>query len=150
MRAILGIKGGPMTSYPWRVLRAAVLVATIAACAHGQREAAQTPAPSPASSSAVTSEDITRQPGMSLEQLLAGRIAGVRVTRAPGGGIAVQIRGPTSLSLSTAPLSVFAGVPIKPGPNGTLSGINPYATASIEGVKDPAGTALHGVRAPTA
>ena len=113
-----------MTSYPSRVLPAAVVVATIAACAHGQREAAQTPAPAPASSSTVTSEDITRQPGMSLEQLLAGRIAGVRVTRAPGGGIAVQIRGPTSLSLSNAPLYVVDGVPIKPGPNGTLSWIN--------------------------
>ena len=135
-----------MTSYPWRVLRAAVLVATIAACAHGQREAAQTPAPVPASSSTVTSEDITRQPGMSLEQLLAGRIAGVRVTRAPGGGIAVQIRGPTSLSLSNAPLYVVDGVPIKPGPNGTLSWINPYDIASIEVVKDPAGTAMYGVR----
>jgi len=133
-----------MTSYPWRVLPAAVLVATIAACAHGQREAAQTPDPSPLST--VTSEDIARQPGMSLEQLLAGRIAGVRVTRAPGGGIAVQIRGPTSLSLSNAPLYVVDGVPIKPGPNGTLSWINPYDIASIEVVKDPAGTAMYGVR----
>ena len=95
-----------MTSCPSRVLPAAVLVATIAACAHGQREAAQTPDPSPPRPSTVTSEDIARQPGMSLEQLLAGRIAGVRVTRAPGGGIAVQIRGPTSLSLSNAPLYV--------------------------------------------
>src|SRR2546429_6068534 len=95
MSAILGIKGGPMTSSPSRVLPAAVLVATIAACAHGQREAAQTPAPVPASSSTVTSEDITRQPGMSLEQLLAGRIAGVRVTRAPGWAIAVQSHWPT-------------------------------------------------------
>src|SRR5204862_6754904 len=126
MSAILGIKGGPMTSYPSRVLPAAVLVATIAACAHGQREAAQTPAPSPASSSTVTSEDITRQPGMSLEQLLAGRIAGVRVTRAPGGGIAVQIRCPTTLSLSNALLYVVAGVYINPGPIGSLRLSNTY------------------------
>src|SRR6266480_1019467 len=84
MSAILGIKGGPMTSYPSRVL--------------------------------------------------------------PGGGIAVQIRGPTSLSLSNAPLYVVDGVPIKPGPNGTLSWINPNDIASIEVVKDPAGTAMYGVR----
>ena len=135
-----------MTSCPSRVLPAAVLVATIAACAHGQREAAQTPDPSPPRPSTVTSEDIARQPGMSLEQLLAGRIAGVRVTRAPGGGIAVQIRGPTSLSLSNAPLYVVDGVPIKPGPNGTLSWINPYDIESIQVLKDAADTAIYGMR----
>ena len=135
-----------MTSYPSRVLPAAVVVATIAACAHGQREAAQTPAPVPASSSTVTSEDITRQPGMSLEQLLAGRIAGVRVTRAPGGGISIQIRGQSSFSLSNEPLFVVDGVPITPGPNGTLSWLNPHDVASIEVLKDAVSTAMYGVR----
>ena len=135
-----------MTSCPSRVLPAAVLVATIAACAHGQREAGQTPAPPPPSPLTVTSDDIARQPGMSLEQLLAGRIAGVRVTRAPGGGIAVQIRGPTSLSLSNAPLYVVDGVPITPGPNGTLSWLNPHDVASIEVLKDAVSTAMYGVR----
>ena len=131
---------------PSRVLPAAVLVATIAACAHGQRDAAQTPAPSPPSPSTVTSEEIARQPNVSLEQLIAGRVAGVRVVRAPGGGISVQIRGRSSLVLSNEPLFVVDGVPITPGPNGTLSWLNPQDIASIEVLKDAASTAMYGVR----
>lgn len=135
-----------MTSCPSRVLPAAVLVATIAACAHGQREAAQTPAPPPPSTSTVTAEDIARQPTVPLEQLIAGRVAGVRVTRAPGGGISIQIRGQSSFSLSSEPLFVVDGVPITPGPNGTLSWLNPHDVASIEVLKDAVSTAMYGVR----
>jgi TonB-dependent SusC/RagA subfamily outer membrane receptor len=141
-----------MTSSPSRVLSVGLvglLVGIVAAC-HGrgasQSEAAPSPAPSPASSSTVTSDEIARQPAVSVEQLLAGRIAGVTVARASGGGISVQIRGPTSFLLSNEPLYVVDGVPIEPGPNGTLSWLNPHDIASIEVLKDAASTALYGVR----
>jgi TonB-dependent SusC/RagA subfamily outer membrane receptor len=94
----------------------------------------------------VTSDEIARQPAVSLEQLLAGRIAGVTVTRVPGGGISVQIRGPSSFLLSNEPLYVLDGIPIEPGPNGTLSWINPHDIASIEVLKDAASTAIYGAR----
>jgi TonB-dependent SusC/RagA subfamily outer membrane receptor len=94
----------------------------------------------------VTADDIARQPTVSLEQLIAGRVAGVRVTRAPGGGISLQIRGRSSFVLSDEPLFVVDGVPIKPGPNGALSWLNPHDIASIEVLKDPASTAMYGVR----
>jgi len=94
----------------------------------------------------VTAEDIARQPTVPLEQLIAGRVAGVRVTRAPGGGISIQIRGQSSFSLSNEPLFVVDGVPITPGPNGTLSWLNPHDVASIEVLKDAVSTAMYGVR----
>jgi TonB-dependent SusC/RagA subfamily outer membrane receptor len=94
----------------------------------------------------VTSDEIARQPAVSLEQLLAGRIAGVTVTRAPGGGITVRIGGPSSFSLSQEPLYVVDGVPIEVGSSGTLSWLNPQDVASIEVLKYGSDTAIYGVR----
>lgn len=141
-----------MTWSPARVLPSLGVVASlILACAHGrnadQSEAAPSlpdslPLPSP---STVTSDEGARQDPVSLEQLLVGRIAGVIVTRAPGGGISVRIRGPTSFMSSEEPLYVLDGVVIQPGPNSTLSWLNPRDIASIEVLKDAA-AAIYGVR----
>src|SRR5947209_6779551 len=80
-----------MIWYPARVLPPVGIVAgLILACAHGrgagESAAVQRPAPPPPSPSTVTSDEIARQPVVSLDQLLAGRIAGVTVTPARGGG----------------------------------------------------------------
>jgi len=140
-----------MIWYPARVLLPVSIVAGLMlGCAHGRatpkRDVAESPAPPPPSPSTVTAEDIDRQPTVPLEQLIAGRVAGVRVTRAAGGGISVQIRGRSSFTLSNEPLFVVDGVPISPGPNGTLSWLNPHDIASIEVLKDAASTAMYGVR----
>ena len=94
----------------------------------------------------MTAEDIERQPGQPIEQVLMGRFPGVTVTRTADGGVAVRIRGTTSIRGSNEPLYVIDGVAIQPGPGGSLSGINPHDIASIEVVKDPVGTAIYGVR----
>jgi len=130
-----------MTSSPSRVLPVSLLVGIIAACAHGGT--APPPSPSP---STVTSEELERQSAVSLEQLLAGRISGVIVTPAPGGGITVRIGGPTSFRLSQDPLYVVDGVPIEAGAGGTLSWLNPQDVASIEVLKYGGDTAIYGVR----
>src|SRR5439155_21778993 len=44
------------------------------------------------------------------------------------------------------PLYVLDGVAIEPGPNGYLTGVNPNDIDSIEVLKEPAETALYGVR----
>jgi TonB-dependent SusC/RagA subfamily outer membrane receptor len=93
----------------------------------------------------VTSEDIQRAPGQPIEEILKGRVAGVTVTQTQG-GIAVRIRGITSLYGSNEPLYVLDGVPITPGPGGSLTGIDPYDIESIQVLKDPADTALYGMR----
>ena len=37
-------------------------------------------------------------------------------------------------------------VPISAGPNGTLTGVNPYDIESIKVLKDPADTGIYGIR----
>jgi len=129
-----------MTWCPGRVLPP-VVTALILGCAHGQ-----SPAPAPSSPATVTSDEVPPPPVISLEQLLAGRISGVRVARAPGGGISVLIRGPGSFYASNEPLYVVNGVPVQAGPSGTLAWLNPQDIASIAVLKDAASTAIYGVR----
>jgi len=140
-----------MTWYPTRVLPPIGLVAgLILGCAHGRGAgdgaALEGAVPPPFSPSTVTSDEIARQPAMSVEQMLAGRVAGVTVTRAPGGGVSVRISGPTSFYLSNEPLYVVDGLEVPPGPNGMLAWLNPRDIASIEVLKYGASTALYGVR----
>jgi TonB-dependent SusC/RagA subfamily outer membrane receptor len=94
----------------------------------------------------VTSGEPARQHAVSLDQLLAGRISGVTVTRAAGGGISVLIHGPSSFYLTNEPLYVVDGVPIEPDRGGTLGWINPQDIASIEVLKDAPSTTIYGVR----
>lgn len=137
-----------MTWQPARVLPSISIVAgLIFGCAHGpgagQSEAVQSPAPLPP----ATSRQVVWQPGLSLEQLLAGRISGVTVARgARGGGISIRIRGPSSFFLSSEPLYVVDGTPIEAGPAGTLNWLNPQDIASIVVIKDAASTAIYGAR----
>jgi TonB-dependent starch-binding outer membrane protein SusC len=114
----------------------------IAGCKSSPRTTEAAP---PEPRSGVTSEDIQRAPGQSVEEILKGRVAGVTVTRVDG-GLAVRIRGSTSIYGNNEPLYVLDGIPIQPGPGGTLAGIDPYDIESIEVLKDPADTALYGMR----
>ena len=94
----------------------------------------------------VTAEDLERSPSQSIEQALQARVPGVMITRTPDGGISVRIRGATTINGSTEPLYVIDGLPIQPGPGGSLVGINPHDIASIEVLKDAASLAFYGVR----
>jgi TonB-dependent SusC/RagA subfamily outer membrane receptor len=131
-----------------RVLPVGLLAGLLSACAPGTQTSEAEPESTPKESAAntVTSEDIEQQPGEPIESILAGRVAGVQVTRTPDGGIAVRIRGTTSIHGSNEPLYVIDGVPIRPGPGGSLIGINPYDIESIEVLKDPTATAMYGMR----
>src|SRR5207302_3955439 len=135
-----------MIWYPARVLPPVGIVAgLILACAHGrgagESAAVQRPAPPPPSPSTVTSDEIARQPVVSLDQLLAGRIAGVTVTPARGGGISVRISGPTSFSLSNEPLYVVDGGAVEAGPEGKLGWRNRQEDESNEVVEKQDDTA---------
>ena len=133
-----------MTSPSSRFLLPLGLAALLlAGCKSSPRTPETTTTPAPRSG--VTSEDIQRNPGQSIEEILKGRVAGVTVTRTDG-GIAVRIRGSTSIYGNNEPLYVLDGVPITPGPGGSLTGIDPYDIESIEVLKDPADTALYGMR----
>jgi len=127
------------------LLPVGLLVGLLSGCAHS-RGNAPAPPPNEPHASTVTSEDIPRTPGEPIEQVLAGRVAGVSVTRTADGGIAVRIRGATSIVGSNAPLYVLDGIPIQMGPNGSLTGISPYDIESIEVLKDAVSTVMYGGR----
>lgn len=123
------------------------LIALAAGCGPKQQstDAAAAPTPKP-TRDALTADDVARNPNVPIEEMLRGKIAGVVVSRTEDGGIAVRIRGGSSFTGNNEPLYVLDGVPITPGPNGSLSGINPYDIASIKVLKDPADITMYGVR----
>lgn len=93
----------------------------------------------------ITDEDIEQSPAeTNLQELLEGRVAGVQVLQ-QGNGIAVRIRGTSSINGSNEPLYVVDGVPLTTGPGGVLA-INPYDVKSIEVLKRASETAYYGVR----
>jgi iron complex outermembrane receptor protein len=94
----------------------------------------------------MTADEQARQSATSLDQLLAGRISGVIVTPAVGGGIIVRIGGPTSFYSRQDPLFVVDGVPIEASSGGSLSWLSPHDIESITALKDPSTTAIYGVR----
>lgn len=135
-----------MTCVQARALLLTFVVGAISGCASGgsPRPSAADTSASRQSGRAVTAAQIETHPGQPIEKILESRVPGVRVTRTADGGIAVRIRG--SMSANDLPLYVIDGVPIQPGPGGSLVGINPYDIASIEVLKDVAQTAEYGVR----
>ena len=93
----------------------------------------------------VTAEDIARNPGKPIERMLQEKVSGVSVTRTSDGGIAVQIRGTSSLTGTDAPLYLLDGLPFQPGHGGALTGVDPYSIESIRVLKG-ADAAIHGIR----
>ncbi len=97
-------------------------------------------------STTITSSEVRARPHEPIESLLKGRVSGVQVSLTPSGDLSVRIRGATSFYAGSEPLYVLDGIPIQAGPGGALTGINPYDIESIEVLKNPAETALYGVR----
>ncbi len=108
----------------------------------------------------VNAEQLRSLPPTSADAALQGRAAGVTVLQSsgtPGGGVAVRVRGSTSVSGSNQPLYVVDGVPVSSGNfsslgagnQGTnaLATIDPSEIADIQILKDAAATAIYGTRA---
>lgn len=74
---------------------------------------------------------------VSAEQLIQSKVPGLQVsgTNEPGGGLAVRIRGGTSVTSSNEPLYVVDGVPLAVG-GGLTAGRNPIG---VDGVPGPIG-----------
>jgi TonB-dependent starch-binding outer membrane protein SusC len=95
-----------------------------------------------------------------IDQALQGQVAGVQVTQSsgtPGGGIAVRIRGSTSISAGNRPLFIVDGIPVETGSlsarsfggqnDNALALINPNDIESIQVLKDASAKAMYGSRA---
>lgn len=101
----------------------------------------------------VGSEAISRSVATSLDQVLAGRAAGVQVQQnsgMPGASATIRIRGINSLNASTQPIYVIDGVVIQ-GSNSAnsnpLSSINTADIESMDILKDASATAIYGAQA---
>jgi TonB-dependent SusC/RagA subfamily outer membrane receptor len=80
-----------------------------------------------------------------VEELLVGRFPGVQVLTVRGQGIAVRIRGSSSIYGNQEPLYVLDGVPMAQSPGGLLN-INPADVARIEVLKDIGSISMYGIR----
>jgi TonB-linked SusC/RagA family outer membrane protein len=94
----------------------------------------------------VTAEKINQVPGLTLDQILQGRVPGMSVISSsgqPGQAASVVIRGIGSVNGSSTPLYVLDGIPIE----GTyFQTINPQDIESATVLKDASAKALYGSR----
>lgn len=100
----------------------------------------------------VNSEDIEDIPVASIDQKLAGQVAGVQVstvTGTPGGAAKITIRGVGSIGANSDPLVVIDGFPVGNTFDQTsnpLNLLNPDDIESISVLKDASATAIYGSR----
>ncbi|OAZ03990.1 SusC/RagA family TonB-linked outer membrane protein [Flavobacterium succinicans] len=99
-------------------------------------------------------KDFNKGAIVSVDQLLSGKAAGVRITNnggQPDSAPNIRIRGGASLSASNDPLIIIDGVPISnenpAGVSNPLSLVNPNDVESFSILKDASATAIYGVRA---
>ena len=137
--------GSPPTAMSPALLRATLVVCVSIGVAAGCASSAKKGDSSPSPSHTVTRDDLDQRPGQPIEKVLQDKVPGLLVTRTPDGGIALQLRGPSSLNGSGEPLYVIDGQTMQPGSGGALIGINPYDIDSIKVLKDPAETSVYGV-----
>ncbi|WP_309641788.1 SusC/RagA family TonB-linked outer membrane protein [Flavobacterium sp.] len=102
----------------------------------------------------VTSKDFNKGAIVSVDQLLAGKAAGVRITNSggsPDSAPNIRIRGGASLSAANNPLIIIDGVPLSDlspaGVSNPFTLINPNDIESFSILKDASATAIYGVRA---
>ena len=91
-------------------------------------------------------EELARIRVRRVEELLAGRVPGLRVLPTPDGGFMVRIRGVTTLHGNAEPLYIIDGMPVTLLPGEGLSWLDPAEILYIDVLKDPAETSMYGVR----
>ncbi|SDK01768.1 TonB-linked outer membrane protein, SusC/RagA family [Catalinimonas alkaloidigena] len=111
-------------------------------------------------SSKINGEALAKSGEAGLINSMAGRAAGVQVTRSagdPGAGSYIQIRGQSTITGNSQPLIILDGIPISNTSEGSTSGgvvqqsrlndINPNDIASMQILKGASAAALWGSRA---
>jgi TonB-linked SusC/RagA family outer membrane protein len=94
----------------------------------------------------VEMKDLVKAPVRSIDESLAGRVAGVQVNSSdgqPGSSVNIVIRGANSITQNNSPLYVVDGFPIE-GFN--LNVFDPQEVESIDVLKDASATAIYGAR----
>ena len=115
-------------------------LAIAAGCTSAASNKSSTP---PTDKPDVTSEDLERGRSEPIEVILQRKVPGLIVVRTPN-GVSLQIRGSSTLSGSSRPLYVLDGIPVEPGPQGVLTGVNPHDIDTIKVLKG-ADAAIYGI-----
>ncbi|RKR81479.1 TonB-linked SusC/RagA family outer membrane protein [Mucilaginibacter gracilis] len=95
--------------------------------------------------SSVTAKQLQDIPVSSAAEALAGRLAGVQVTKSegsPDADIKIRVRGGGSITQDNSPLYIIDGVQVENG----LAGLSPQDIESIDVLKDAASTSIYGAR----
>lgn len=103
-------------------------------------------AQSASASTLVTAEKINDVAGLTLDQILQGRVAGMSVISSsgqPGQSASTVIRGIGSINGSSTPLYILDGTPIE---GGYFQTINPEDIENVTVLKDASAKALYGSR----
>lgn len=102
----------------------------------------------------ISAKDFNQTPVVGAEQLLQGKVPGVKITTAGGQPDAapnIRIRGGSSLSANNNPLIVIDGVPVDntnpAGVSNPLTLVNPNDIENFSILKDASATAIYGSRA---
>ncbi|OMP80369.1 TonB-dependent receptor [[Flexibacter] sp. ATCC 35208] len=93
----------------------------------------------------VNADELMERPSLTLQQAMAGKVAGVNVNTnsgRPGGRTNVRIRGFGSIKATNDPLYVVDGI-VYPA---DISTINPNDIESMDILKDASATAIYGTR----
>ena len=112
--------------------------ATVGACAPSRAGSGSDAYP-------ASPEGPVRAQGQTMAEIFAGKFPGVRVFRAPGGGISLRIRNAGTLANDGEPLILVDGVRIMSG-NGGLLFLNPADIETIEVLKDMASLSFYGIQ----
>jgi iron complex outermembrane receptor protein len=144
------VTAGATTTADFRLRPAATALSGIVVVGYGTQEAKDVTG----SVATVGTEEFNTGRVVSPEALIRGKVAGVQVAdnNEPGGGIAVRVRGGTSVNASNEPLYVIDGVPIDVGGGSTVSGrnglnfLNPNDIETVTVLKDASATAIYGNR----
>jgi len=143
------VTGDSAATANFRLVRSTVQLSDVVVVGYGTQAARDVTG----SVSRVDSTTFNRGRIVSPEGLIQGKIAGVQVVdnNEPGGGMAIRIRGGTSVTATNDPLYVIDGVPITVG-GGVSSGrnplnfLNPNDIESVTVLKDASSTAIYGSR----
>ncbi|SHM16463.1 SusC/RagA family TonB-linked outer membrane protein [Chitinophaga sp. CF418] len=94
----------------------------------------------------ITAEDFRQSGARNALDLVQGKVAGLQISRLggtnPNTGVAIQLRGVTSLTGSLSPLVVIDGIP-----NGNLDLLQQDDIESISVLKDGSAAAIYGTQA---
>jgi len=124
-----------------------VLASLVIAACGGAGTGHPETAPAPSADGTVGSDELAkRSANESPEKALQGRFPGVDVATGSDGGIVIRIRGTTAFGPEHQALYVVDGIPITPGPSGSLTGLSPSDIESIRVLKDPASLSMYGSR----